>query len=217
MFRDALASRINLPKHRLEALADGVFAIAATLLVLEIKVPDLPRDASMAMLKHALGLQTPVIMSFFITFVITGTFWFLHQLSFHWIHRIDRPLVFINIGVLMFVSLLPFSTGMLGHFLGSSIGMMFYFGNATAIAVMVNIHWFYAQRAKLLTQDPADATEQRLFQRRIQMMALAFLAALVTSYFAPRFGGFGAVAILAVWRLFEKRALNKADGAKSGA
>src|SRR4051812_32073985 len=62
---NSLASRINLSKHRLEALADGVFAIAATLLVLEIKIPELPRDASMAMLRHALRGEVPVIFSFF--------------------------------------------------------------------------------------------------------------------------------------------------------
>jgi uncharacterized membrane protein len=214
---NSLASRINLSKHRLEALADGVFAIAATLLVLEIKIPELPRDASMAMLRHALRGEVPVIFSFFVTFIISGTFWFLHQVSFHWIHKIDRTLVFINIGLLMFVSLLPFSTGMLGHFLGNSIGQMFYFGNAFAIAIMVNLHWHYSRRANLMTMDPAEALEQSLFAGRIHMMAAAFLAAFITSFFAPRFGGFAAVVVLVGVRIVERRVLKTADAAKAAA
>jgi len=212
MFKDHLLSRVSIPKHRLEALADGVFAIVVTLIVLEIKVPDLPRDASIDALRHALRPLAPVFFSFFITFVISASFWFLHQLSFHWIQRIDRALVFINFGFLMFVSLLPFSTGMFGHFMGTSIGQMFYFGNATAIGVFLNLHWMYARRAGLLSDAPETATEQHLFAQRIGMITLAFFAAFALSSIAPAAAGFVAMVVIVVQRIREKRVL-KASGA----
>src|SRR6185312_15568220 len=139
MFKDHLASRIHLSKHRLEALADGVFAIAVTLIVLEIKVPELARTASLADVAHALRPQIPALFAYCVTFLICGTFWFLHQMSFHWIAHVDRALLFINIGFLMFVSLMPFSTSMFAHFMGRPIGLMFYFGNASAMGVLLNL------------------------------------------------------------------------------
>jgi uncharacterized membrane protein len=215
MFKDHLVSRLALPKQRLEALSDGVFAIVVTLVVLEIKVPDLPRDVSLSVLAHALRAQLPVFFSFVITFVISGSFWFLHQLSFHWIHRINRPLVFINIGFLMFVSLLPFSTGMLGHFLGNPVGQMFYFGNAVAIGLFLNLHWVYARKKGLMTQDHENALEQKLFAQRIQVLPAAFAAAFVISPLAPQFSGFAAMAVILLQKAREKRLLLAADSVKT--
>src|SRR3954466_3099672 len=149
MFKDHLASRMHLSKHRLEALADGVFAIAVTLIVLEIKVPDLPRTASFADVGHALSSEVLALFAYFVTFLICGTFWFLHQMSFHWIARVDRAMVFNNIFFLMFVSLMPFSTSMFAHFMGTSTGLMFYFGNAAAMGLFLYLHWRHACRAGL--------------------------------------------------------------------
>ena len=207
MFKDHLLSRVSIPKHRLEALADGVFAIVVTLIVLEIKVPDLPQTASVDALAHALRPLAPVFFSFVITFVISASFWFLHQMSFHWIQRIDRALVFINFGFLMFVSLLPFSTGMFGHFMENPLGQMFYFGNATAIGIFLNLHWRYARRAGLLSAEKETATEQILFAQRIGMITLAFFAAFALSPVAPQASGFVAMAVIATQRFREKRAL----------
>src|SRR5438445_7772295 len=89
---------IALSKGRLEALSDGVFAIVMTLLVLDLKVPDLPRHVATAELAQALKHESPLFLTFFITFLISGVFWYLHQLSFHWIHRLDRKLIVINLG-----------------------------------------------------------------------------------------------------------------------
>src|SRR3954468_1865001 len=210
MFKDHLVARVSIPKQRLEALSDGIFAIVATLVVLEIKVPDLPKDASMQALRHALRLQVPVLFSFLVTFLIAGVFWFLHQMSFHWIQRVDRVLVFINIGLLMFVSLLPFSTGMLGHFIGNPVGQMFYFGNLVVIAIFLNLHWRYARKAGLMNQDHEAPLEQKLFAQRISVLPIAFAFAFATSLVAPQFSGFGAMVILLLQRAREKRALKAA-------
>src|SRR6266478_7181135 len=77
-----MLSRISISKTRIEALSDGVFAIVMTLLVLQLKVPDLPRHASSRELLAALRQEAPLFLTFLITFVISGVFWFTHQLSF---------------------------------------------------------------------------------------------------------------------------------------
>ncbi len=210
MFKDHLASRIHLSKHRLEALADGVFAIAVTLIVLEIKVPELARTASLADVAHALKPQMPALFAYLLTFMICGTFWFLHQMSFHWIAHVDRPLVFANIFFLMFVSLMPFSTSMFAHFMGNSIGLMFYFGNAAAIGIFLHLHWRHACRVGLVNADKESEVERRLFSHRVLALMLGFMTAFVMAPFSPQFCGFAAMAVILTQRMREKRVLKAA-------
>ncbi|MCU1283883.1 MAG: hypothetical protein JWO13_233 [Acidobacteriales bacterium] len=210
-----MLNRISISKARIEALSDGVFAIVMTLLVLELKVPDLPRKAPVNEIWLAIRHEGPMFLSFAVTFAISGAFWFMHQLSFHWIHRIDRKLTAINLLFLMFVSLLPFSTGMMGHFIGTSIGQMFYFGNALALGVFLNLHWIYAKRKDLLTKDSAEAASMEFFGKRIQAMPVAFGSALVLAYFSPDYSAFGAFGAIALQRIREKR--NAVAAAKAAA
>src|SRR5438046_2049455 len=86
---------------RIEALADAVFAIAMTLLVLELKAPELPRTATAAEIWHGFGEHPAMFPSFFITFVLASLFWFFHHVSFHALKAIDGPLIAINLVFLM--------------------------------------------------------------------------------------------------------------------
>jgi TMEM175 potassium channel family protein len=210
MFKDQLASRIRLSKHRLEALADGVFAIAVTLIVLEIKVPELTRGASLAEVGHALRPMVPSLFAFFVTFLICGTFWFLHQMSLHWIAHVDRALIFINIGFLMFVSLMPFSTSMFARFMGHSTGLMFYFGNAAALGLFLNLHWWHAQRVGLLNSEHENGIERRLYSQRIMTVFWAFVFAFVLAPFSPQACGFVAMIFIFAQKVREKRILKAA-------
>jgi len=134
-------------KARVEALSDAVFAIAMTLLVLEIKVPELDRHVDAATLWRAVRALWPVFFSFVITFLLTSMFWFWHHVSLHCIRRVDSVIVWINLGFLMFVSLAPFSTAMLGSFtLRQPVSLAFYFGNQLALGLMLNAYWIYAKR-----------------------------------------------------------------------
>jgi uncharacterized membrane protein len=195
----------------LEALADGVFAIAVTLIVLEIKVPELARNASLQEVAHALKPQIPALFAYFLTFVICGTFWFLHQVSFHWIGHVDRALVFLNIFFLMFVSLMPFSTSMFAHFITASIGLLFYFGNAAVMGIFLNLHWWHARRAGLINVDKESELERRLFTQRVLALMLGFLAAFALAPFAPQICGFVAVTIILLQKIREKRILKAAS------
>lgn len=210
MFKDQLASRLHLSKHRLEALADGVFAIAVTLIVLEIKVPELARTASLTDVGHALRPQIPALFAYFLTFMICGTFWFLHQMSLHWIAHVDRKLVFMNVFFLMFVSLMPFSTSMFAHFMGNSIGLMFYFGNAAAMGLFLNLHWRHARRAGLLNNEHENGIERELFAQRILVLMLAFATAFALAPFWPQACGFVAIIFLVAAKIREKRILKAA-------
>ena len=79
---EELAGATAWNKARIEALSDGIFAIVMTLLVLELKVPDLPRKVATAELWHAVREHGPIFFSFFLTFMLASQYWFWHHLTF---------------------------------------------------------------------------------------------------------------------------------------
>jgi uncharacterized membrane protein len=125
-------------KARTEMLCAGIFAIAMTLLVLELKVPELPRAAAPSEILRALREHSLAFVGFVMTFILAGQLWILHHQFFHHLKHASRALALLTIPYLMFVSLLPFSTSMLTSFsLRSPVGLAFYFGNQLALAVLL--------------------------------------------------------------------------------
>ena len=172
-------------KARLEALSDAVFAIAMTLLVLEIKVPELDRHVDAATLWRAVRALWPVFFSFVVTFLLTSMFWFWHHVSLHCIRRVDSVIVWLNLGFLMFVSLAPFSTAMLGSFtLRQPVSLAFYFGNQLALGLMLNAYWIYAKRQRLLAN--ADLPVVQRFSIAIQAQPISCLVTLAMIPIDPR-------------------------------
>ena len=103
---------------RLEAFSDGVFAIAITLLVLEIHVP----TGRGSELWRALGDQWPSYAGFVVSFITIGIIWVNHHGLFDSIQQVDRPLLFINMFLLMSVAFIPFTTALMAEYLRESQG-----------------------------------------------------------------------------------------------
>jgi uncharacterized membrane protein len=176
---------VTLSKSRIEALSDGVFAIAMTLLVLKLEVPEVMHHSSNEeMLRQLLDLK-PQFITFVVTFLIAGGFWFLHHLTFHFLRHVNGFLVWVNLLFLMFISLLPFSAGLMSHFAVHSVSQVFYFGNQLAIALLLNVHWQYA-RGKGLTVD-TDAEEAARLSFRVGLTAVVFAVCIVTALFFPAY------------------------------
>jgi uncharacterized membrane protein len=174
---------VTLSKSRIEALSDGVFAIALTLLVLKLEVPE-HHHSNQEMLRQLLDLY-PQFVSYVVTFLIAGGFWYLHHLTFHFIRYVNGFLVWINLLFLMFVSLLPFSAGLMGHLLMHPVSQFFYFGNQLAIALLLNFHWQYARWKNLIIDtDPAEATR---LTYRVGVTAAVFAACMITAIFSPAY------------------------------
>jgi uncharacterized membrane protein len=172
---------VTLSKSRVEALSDGVFSIAMTLLVLKLEVPE-HHHSNEEMLRQLLDLH-PQFLSYVVTFLIAGGFWFLHHLTFHFIRHVNGVLVWINLIFLMFVSLLPFSAGLIGHLLMHPVSQLFYIGNQLAIALLLNLHWHYARwKGFAVDGEPRDAARLSF---RVGNMAAIFAACLVTAIFFP--------------------------------
>ena len=103
----------NVSPGRLLAFTDGVFAIIITILVLELKVPDLASGQS---LNEALSEIRPTFVSFVISFLLVGMYWVGHRSSFTQVRYIDRNVIWLNILFLLPVSLVPFASAVLGEY-----------------------------------------------------------------------------------------------------
>ena len=171
---------VALSKSRIEALSDGVFSISMTLLALKLEVPE-HHHSNEEMLRQLLELQ-PQFVSYVVTFLIAGGFWFLHHLTFHFIRHVNAFLVWINLIVLMFVSLLPFSAGLLGHLSMHPVSQVFYIGNQLTIAALLNLHWQYARRKGFTV---GTQPEEGRLSFRVTHAAAIFAGCLVTAIFLP--------------------------------
>jgi uncharacterized membrane protein len=100
--------------ERLKTLADGVFAIVMTLLVLELSVPVVKGVSRNSELLHKLVEMWPEFLIYGLSFMILGIFWVIHHSIYADVRRYDTTLVWLNILFLMFVSLIPFSTALVG-------------------------------------------------------------------------------------------------------
>lgn len=157
---------------RLETYTDGVFAIAATLLVLDLSVDTLQGIKSSAELWQSLMEMLPRLTSFFISFVLVSMLWIYHVRQFRLIDRVDSSLLWINAARLMFLVLIPFSTGVAADY-----------PDFTAGRIILPINIFFAILLGYLTWVWAAAKKGHLLQRGLdeQVVREQYL------------GGFGAV------------------------
>jgi uncharacterized membrane protein len=171
--------------ERLAALSDGVFAIAMTLLVLDLRVPVSTGLLSESDLWVKLLPLAPRLVAYGLSFMTLGIFWVGQQTQLSSFARSNRTLTWIHIGFLLAVSLLPFSTGLLAEFFSFRTAVVIYWLNLLMLGVMLWWSIRYAWRAGLLKD--AATSEQRLAQeRRIlrfqALYALSMLLCVVNTY-----------------------------------
>jgi uncharacterized membrane protein len=144
---------------RIEAFSDGVFAIAITLLILEIKVPNAASgDLSMQLIR-----QWPSYFAFVFSFAFIGIMWINHHRLFSHIKRSNNVLLFLNLLLLLGVTAVPFPTAVLAQHLGQSdqrAAAILYHGTYFAIAIFFNILWRYASRHLLGKEADAPTTDK---------------------------------------------------------
>jgi len=145
---------------RIEAFSDGVFAIAITLLILEIKIP----AAGSGNLSVQLLRQWPSYFAFVFSFAFIGIMWINHHRLFTHIKRANNVLLFLNLLLLLGVCAVPFPTAVLAQHLGQSdqrAAAILYHGTYFAIAIFFNILWRYASR-HLLGKDVDISAADRI-------------------------------------------------------
>jgi uncharacterized membrane protein len=170
---------------RIEAFSDGVFAIAATLLVLEIGVGSPPGTR----LGHALEHVWPSYLAYVTSFLTIGIIWINHHHNMRAIGDADRTFMFINLLLLLDVAFIPFPTKLVADYLqgpGERTAVVAYAATLLVMAALYTLWWRYARTARRLIDPDVEEAELRAIDRGfapglplyLVVFALAFLSPL---------------------------------------
>jgi uncharacterized membrane protein len=143
-----------ISKNRLEALVDGVFAFAMTLLVVGLDVPTIPKAEAAAELPKYLVTMWPQFLSFVIAFFILASFWIVHHEHFHFLHSVNKIVLWLNVLILIFVVLVPFSTNLTGDYSHVQIANLVFHFNMLILGLLFLIQWQYFIRCPSLLNGP---------------------------------------------------------------
>ncbi len=173
----------SLSTRRMETLTDGVFAIAMTLLVLDFKVPTIPEGSSVNALPKLILDLWPNFFNYVQSFMLLGIFWIVHHRQFHYIKFIDRGLLWLNIGSLMFIALIPFSTSLIAEYGHVQIGALIFECNLLAIGCLFYVQWWYVMRKRHLLDPNLSVQKIMLIRKRNLLVPIVSLVAIGLSFF----------------------------------
>jgi len=191
---------------RLAAFSDGVFAIAVTLLVLELRAPLPTALHEGERLWDALWQEWPAYLAFATSFATILIMWVNHHNLFALIHRTDHAFLLLNGLLLATVTVIPFPTQVLAAYIrepDARTAAIFYAGTFLAMAVAFNRLWAYAQRdGRLLARD-VDPALIRAINAQFRLGPLTYVIALVIAALQPLVGFVVIMALAVYWALPE--------------
>jgi len=173
-----------LQTGRMEAFSDGVFAIAITLLVLDIMVP---HDAGAHLARSVAGLW-PSYLGYVVSFSTIGAIWLGHNAITDYLERADAVFMRLNLLLLLVVAFLPFPTRLFADFLGEDkperVATNIYGISLLVASTLLLVLWRYAVRERLVRPDAADE-EIQLLTQRLTPSLVGYLVLIVVGLFAP--------------------------------
>jgi uncharacterized membrane protein len=146
-----------MSKDRVETFSDGVFAIILTLLVLELRVPNIPDHSSIAQYAAAMAPLIPKFISFVLTFIMICIHWVAHHYFFRYISRVTIGLIWLNNFFLMWLCFFPFPTAILGNNPTDQFPILMYAVESLILALMFYAMRNYASKNKLFKADSEAA------------------------------------------------------------
>ncbi|MES2239068.1 MAG: TMEM175 family protein [Bacteroidota bacterium] len=167
--------------QRIEAISDGVFAIALTFLALDIKVPISNLVHSEQELVNSFLQLAPKLLTYFLSFITLGIYWLAQSTQFHFIDKSDRNLNWINLFFLLAVSILSFSTAFLSQYISFKFAILIYWFNISLLGQLLGLNWFYSIKKKLVSieNDSLNTVTKSIKQRIIESQTLYTIAALL--------------------------------------
>jgi uncharacterized membrane protein len=168
---------------RLLALSDGVFAFALTLLVVELVVPTLSRG-QLGQLGAQLLDQAPSYFSYLISFLVVSSYWYQHHRIFRYVRRWDAGLIVLNLGMLLFIAVMPFPTAIMGRYGDQTLAVVIYAVVLGTTGTLAWLMWLYAIRRHLVTPSLDRRTGGRLLLRA-SVTPLVFFLSIPLAFWQP--------------------------------
>jgi|SRR5579863_4642253 len=172
----------GLTTARVTALVDGVFAIVLTLLVLDLHAPAASSRADLVAKLRALA---PSMVSFLVSFVVLGIFWYGHHMEMHWIVRSDRIHLGLTLAFLLTISFVPFSAALLGNNQQLPLASALYAANMCAVGATRYVHWIYATQGFRLTTREQPPGQIRFVRRVFMLVPILYVGAGALAWLSP--------------------------------
>jgi uncharacterized membrane protein len=190
----------HLEYDRVLFFSDAVFAIAITLLVVDIRVPEVVENAA-----EELSKSTGKILSFVISFLVIGLFWIGHHRLFRYITALDRPLIFLNLLFLGTIAFLPYPTALL--FAGNTrapAAPAFYAACVAAAGLAELVIWLYANRVKGLIPDSISPAFRRYETAQLLPTPVVFGLSIPVAFVAPGIAPFTWILLVPIGRVLPR-------------
>jgi len=170
---------------RIEALSDGIFAFAATVLVLDFQTPDAAGIHSEPELLQALAASAHRLMPWLLSLLTLGIFWIAQQTQLSHLARSNRDLTWLHLVFLAIITVLPFTTRLLADFFNYRTAFVIYWANIVLLGAGVYATWSYAERAKLIREDTPRELLGAFRRRVIVAQSLYGVGAIVGLFSVP--------------------------------
>ena len=173
---------------RIEAFSDGVFAVAITLLVLNIQAPSpnaLPRDSE---LLGVLAGRWPIYLAFITSFATIGIMWVNHHRLYTHIKRSDNTLLLLNLVLLFVIVFVPFPTALMAEYITQPtprVAALVYSGTFLLMAICFNLVWRYASHENRLLDPNANLQEVNAITGQYRLGPLFYVVTFALAFFLP--------------------------------
>jgi uncharacterized membrane protein len=190
--------------ERLILFSDAVFAIAITLLVIEIKIPDLPKESlTENALLQAMAHLIPKFVGFFISFLLIGQYWTVHHRMFSYVVNFTDRLIWLNLLFLMAIALMPFSTGFYSEYVTTKVysPVVVYTVNIAMLGVVSFFMWRYISNPARHISENLTPSLAKYFSFRALTVPIIFIIFCFVYLYAPRVAVWIPISIPIILRL----------------
>lgn len=208
--------KVKHKKNRLEGFSDGVFAIAITLLVLEIAVPAVRESSGGGQVLRDLAHEWPVYLAYFVSFMTIGAVWIEHSALVDGLDHIDGVFMRLNLVLLLFCAFLPFPTRMMSEWAGvisaERVAVVVYGIVLLVMTLMLVVLGRHAEREGLFGEDIADERkEEARVKYQLMPSLIAYIVAAFLGFLVPRLG-ISIYLVIAIWLAIPIRDVRKLFG-----
>ena len=198
-------SLIWMRPDRIRSLMDGIFAFAMTLLVLNLILPDPSNLPPETQVHNMLLEQAQSFYNYALSFLLLAIFWMIHSQQIHILKQTDFTHLWLNMIILMFVVLVPFSTSVMSDYSDDTLANLTFAVNMFIIGVLYYLNWHYAIGKKMLMADEINVERVKLARKRSMLTPFVSVIAMVLAFVAPEYMGMAylLIPILRFTPLFE--------------
>jgi len=172
-----------ISSSRLLAFSDGVFAIAVTLLVFNLKVPEIPEGDVHRLLPAAIKAMLPRFFTYLVSFLLIAVFWTIHHRMLDLVVQVDYTFIWINVLYLLVISFSPFPSALMGTYPEESFSLVFYICCMFMVVSLSLLMWRYASRHhRLLSKDTPSSAINYFFVRGMATLIILVIALPIALY-----------------------------------